>query len=400
VVQSLKDGQRRVVVSSATGGYVTSTGHLIYLSAGVLYAQPFDIASLTTRGHAVPVVEGISRGGPGRLSLSQSGTLVYLPGAAGTAANDRYLTVANRAGTMTRLTLAPGPYTQVRVSPDGKQVVLASEDDKDAALWVYALDGSSAPRRLTLTGKSRYPVWSPDGRWLAFQFDLASDAGIYRQRADGSGSPERLTTAEAGVAHIPEAWSPDGRHLAFAIRTVKPREQFALSVLSVADKKVSSFDGVASVQATNAVFSPDGRWLAYASTPTDDTLSPSRGVFVRSFPAGDTVLQAPRQLVDFHPLWSRDGKELFFLASATARQMAAMRVTPSGESLTFGTPARFPAALAGDRLSNAPRPFDVLPDGRFIGLAGLADTASTSGAAELRVVQNWLEESKQRVPVR
>ena len=73
-------------------------------------------------------------------------------------------------------------------------------------------------------------------------------------------------------------------------------------------------------------FSPDGKWLAYTAAPTAALQAPDRGVFVRPFPASGSVYQAPRQIVDFHPVWSRDGRELIYVTSATAGQMTAVAV--------------------------------------------------------------------------
>ena len=146
------------------------------------------------------------------------------------------------------------------------------------------------------------------------------------------------------------------------------------------------------------MFSPNGQWLAYASTPSDDVSGANRGVFVQPVPATGAVFQVPRQLVDFHPMWSADGRELVFLASTNARQMAAVRVTVDG-GVKFGTPTRFPASVTGDRLSAEPRSFDLLPDGRIIGVVNRSEVGRTTDI-EMRVVLNWFEELKQRVPVR
>ena len=78
--------------------------------------------------------------------------------------------------------------------------------------------------------------------------------------------------------------------------------------------------------------------------------------------------------------------------------MAAVRVaTASG--VTFGTPLRFPASVGGDWVASEPRAWDILPDGRFIGIASTTDDAVRGSSPEMRVVLNWFEELKQRVPV-
>jgi Tol biopolymer transport system component/tRNA A-37 threonylcarbamoyl transferase component Bud32 len=398
VVHSLRTGERKIVLEGGSDARFVSTGHLIYAVGGVVFAAPFDLGTRELRGVAVPVVEGVRRGTNGSLQLavSDSGALIYLPGPTGTGQAPRGLALSDRSGTITRLTLPPAAYSHVRVSRDGTQAAIGTDDGRDASVLIYPLNGASTIRRLTLEGKSRFPVWSPDGQWIAFQSDRAGDRGIFRQRADGTGPAERLTTAAAGEEHVPESWSPDGHHLSFAaVKVSAGRPAWALRILSLADKTTDAFAGVTSAETIGSVFSPDGKWLAYATggAPTDV----NRGVFVQSFPAG-TAYQVPRQLVDFHPTWSASGDELVFTGAATAAQMIAIGITTAG-GVKFGAPVRFPASVTGDRLSREPRAWDILPDGRFIGIVSSVDDAARSSASELRLVLNWFEELKQRVPV-
>lgn len=63
------------------------------------------------------------------------------------------------------------------------------------------------------------------------------------------------------------------------------------------------FGKVASGEPTGAVFSPDGRWVAYHVELFDGGIT--GGVFVQPFPATGAVYQAPRVNRDFHQLWAR-----------------------------------------------------------------------------------------------
>jgi hypothetical protein len=102
-------------------------------------------------------------------------------------------------------------------------------------------------------------------------------------------------------------------------------------------------------------------------------------------------------MVDFHPVWSRDGRELIFVASATAGMMAAVKVDAAA-GVTFGAPTRFPVSVTGDRLSIAPRAYDVLPDGRFVGL--ITEDQSRRALTEIRVILNWFDELNAKVPAK
>jgi Tol biopolymer transport system component/tRNA A-37 threonylcarbamoyl transferase component Bud32 len=399
VVQSLRTGERKTILEGGSDARFVSTGHLIYAVGGILFAAPFDPNIRELQGAAVPVVEGVRRGTSGALQLavSNAGALIYMPGPTRTDQALRGLAIGDRVGAITRVTVPPAAYSHVRVSRDGGRVAIGTDDGKDASVLIYALDGTGALQRLTVQGNGRFPVWSPDGQWVAFASSNADGAGIFRQRADGTGAAERLTTAPAGEEHLPESWSPDGRLLSFNVRRMESRGGSALWMLSLADKKIAAFAGVRSVEPIGSVFSPDGKWLAYA-IGTGSATSANRGIFVQPVPPTGAIYQVPRQIVDFHPVWSASGTELVFTVAATAGQMAAVSVTTAG-AVKFGPTVRFPASVTGDRLSRQGRAWDLMPDGRVIGIVP-ADEAAPRAFAEMRLVLNWFEELKERVPVR
>ena len=175
----------------------------------------------------------------------------------------------------------------------------------------------------------------------------------------------------------------------------------ALWILVLADKTSSPFGGVSSTWPIGSVFSPDGKWLAYAKGTPGAVSDVNRGVFLQPFPATGEIHQAPKQIVDFHPAWSKSGNgELVFTAAAIAGQMVAVRVITAGGGATFGAPVRFPSSVGGDRAASEPRAWDILPDGRFIGIISATEDAVRGSSPEMHVVLNWLEELKQRVPTR
>ncbi len=395
VVQSLRTGSRKTILTGGSDARFVDSGHLLYTVAGILFAVPFDPATQSVRGAAVPVIDGIRQSnGVAQLAISDTGVLAYVPGPIG-ARSAVSLGMAGRSGAITRLPVPEGPYDHVRVSRNGTAAV-GSDDGKQAIVWIYRLTGSTALQRLTVEGNNRFPIWSPDGASVAFQSDRGGAPGIYRQRVDGTGGVERLTTAAADETHIPESWSPDGRVISYA---VLKSSRYSLWTLTLATKRGEAFGGVQSLNPIGSVFSPDGRWIAYAAAPTEDVRSSDGGVFVRPFPASSGVYQAPRQIVDFHPVWTPDGSELLFVASASAGQMAAMRVSASG-GITFGPPTQFPTSLNGDRLSVQTRAFDIMPDGRLIGVFNATDDRSGNSRTEIRVVLNGFEELKQRAPAK
>ena len=399
VVQSLRTGERKTVLAGASNARYVSTGHLVYAVGGVIFAVPFDLDARELRGVAMPVVEGVRRATNGamQLAVSDTGTLVYLPGPTETTQELRRLAIGDRDGNVSRLPVPPAAYSHVRVSPDGTRVALGVDDGKQASMLIYPLNGTSAVQRLTSEGQSRFPVWSPDGQWIAFQSERSGDRGIFRQRANGVGVAERLTIPATGDQHVPESWSPNGRHLSFSVGPAGGTAS-ALWMLTLSGKTMAPFGSVASTGPIGSVFSPDGKWLAYAIGTGADVVAVNRGVFVQPFPSTGAVYQVPRQIVDFHPAWSKSGSEIVFTAAVTAGQMAAVRVT-TGVGVTFGIPARFPASVGGDRAAAEPRAWDILPDGRFIGITSVTEDVVGGAAPEMRLVLNWFEELRQQVPV-
>jgi serine/threonine-protein kinase len=401
VVETLASHQRKVIVNGGADGRYLPTGHLVYASNGVVFAIAFDPIHQVTLGGPVPVIEGVRRApvgtGAAFFETSDSGTLMYLSGPIGTSRVESTIAVADRAGRPTRIPISPGPWTHVRASRDGSRLAIGSDDGKEAIVWIYDLAAGSANRRLTFGGQNRYPIWSPDGSRVAFQSNREGDAAIFVEHADGTGVVERVTKAERGESHVPESWSPDGRVIAFS--SVRD-SAYQLWTVSVDDRKAARFADVRSGEPIGAVFSPDGKWIAYASTPAVGGRSPERGIFVQTFPATSARYQIPSQILDFHPAWGPKGNELFYIPSAASAELSSVSFATQ-PSVAFGTPVTIPARVTGSRPSGSARVWDVLSDGRFVGLmpASEPDTSAVS-TQQIRVVLNWFEELKQRVPLK
>jgi serine/threonine-protein kinase len=407
VVQSLSTGERKTVFEGGSDAKYLSSGHLLYANGGTIMALPFDRRTLRTTGTPVPVVQGVRRTlnattGVAHYAVSDAGTLIYIPGPARARTRERAIATAVAGGGVQQLPIPVGPYVLVRATRDGRRLALNSDDGKQANVFVAASDGKSTPLRLTFSGNNRFPVWSPDGTRLAYQSDREGDSGIFVQRADGTGAPERLTRAEGKTAHEPQDWSPDGKVLLYAVRDgaspadYRDNPKASLWILSVETRKVSQIDNATSRDWIGAVFSRDGKWIAYRNSgerPSD----PNRGVFVQPFPATGARYQAPKIISDFHPVWTPDGDALVYIPLGASGQMAIVRVSKDA-GLNFGVPRIVPAVVTGNTTSGPPRAWDILPDGTFIGPIVPDDSASTTGWAQFRVVLNWTDELKQLVP--
>ena len=193
--------------------------------------------------------------------------------------------------------LPPGPYRYPRASPDGNSIAVETDDGKESVVRIFDRRRGGAPRRLTYAGKNRYPIWASNGRRIVFQSDRQGGPGIFWQPADGSADAERLTTAAAGEEHIPESWHPREDVLLFSV--VKGGE-YALRMYSVRDRKDMPFGDVRSMIPTDAVFSPDGKWVAYTRGSFSNAT-----IYVKSYPFTSATYELPRLAsgTPHHPLW-------------------------------------------------------------------------------------------------
>jgi eukaryotic-like serine/threonine-protein kinase len=398
VAYSLADGTRRVLIERGSDGRYVPSGHLLYAVGGTVYAVPFDVRTLTVTGKAVSVLAGVQRAvgaqtGATQLAVSETGTLAYMPGPATISLMARSLVLGDGRGAVVSLKVPPAVYVHPRISPDGRLLAVGRAEGQSSDIWTYDLSEQTQIKRLTFTGGSRFPVWSADSRRVTFQSARDGDRALWWQSVDG-GTAERLTDPAKDEEHLPESWSRDGTRLLFSVRK---GSTFSLWVFTLPGRKAEPFGSVVSQESPSASFSPDGRWVAYAYTPqAGGNLSPNRGVFVEPFPPTGEKHQAPKTLLDYHPLWAPDGKSIFYVPGSS-RSTVSVPVTTQ-PSIAFGAPVELSRAPTPGLLSLDGRGYDVLQDGRFLSVSQQESPASAT-RGELRVVLNWFEELKRLVPV-
>ena len=388
-VQS-RESKAPAILFPGQGPTYLSTGHLVYVRDGVLFAVPFDARALEVTGRPVPLVYGV-QGSPPQYAVSESGSLVYV--ASGLAGLTNTLALVDRDGRVEPLDLPPNRYRHPRLSPDGTRLAVQVAGEGGNDIWVYDLSGATAFRRLTLDGGS-YPIWTPDGERITY----FSRGSIYWQAADGSGVAERLTEDGSAPqpevwsgAPQPEAWSPDGRTL--SARAVVS-EGTGLWTLSLDDgNALRVFYDIAGHQAVSA-FSPDGKWLAYQS----DAMGQPQ-VYVQPFPPTGEIRQVSSHEASTSPAWSKDGTELFYRAALSPGRytIVAVGVTIDG-GFTVGAARALP--IEGFSVWPGIRNFDVTPDGQRFLMVFPAEPATTGESVRptINIVENWFEELQQRVP--
>ena len=400
VVYSLDTHDRKVVVEGGSDPRYVPSGHILFVRLGTLMAVPFDVERLEATGPPVAVLEDVlhaERGGHANLntgaaqfSVSHSGTLAYAPGGI-YPVNEHPLVWLDRSGTSEPLSLPPRAYLDPRFSPDGTRLVYMQGVEGDRQLWVYDI-ALETPTRLTAAGENLWPVWSPNGTRLAFTSRVEGRFPMFTMAADGSGEPQRITASDGGFEQ-PGSWSSDD----------------VLAFVQGTDIWTVSMDGDGSPQPFVEdpfrtwwpAFSPDGRWLAYAS---DETGRPE--VYVRPFPAGEPGYRISTA-GGRSPVWSADGRQLFFRV-VSERQVAEMMVvdvrtdavfTRSQPRKLFESAAPRAAGLPGEFIRTVPsRAYDISPDGQRFVIPD-EDHYEQQPATSINIVLNWTKELLERVPV-
>jgi serine/threonine-protein kinase len=395
VAQSLATGRRKVLVEGGADARYVETGHLVFLRRGTLMAVPFDLKRLEVTGTPIGLVADVMQSanvlpvqlnsGAGQFAVSSSGSLVYATG--GMFPQDRWTLVwVDRTGKTETLQMPPAAYAAPRLSPDGRRIAYHTTSG-DWDLWTYDLSRGIAAR-IALAGQQSVPIWTPDGSRLTFASMPKQTQGLFLISPDGTGSPEFLAAPDGGGTLQPNAWTADGRTLAFSSNRdlwVMSRDQNTKPRVAV-----SSTPPLATAQAD---FSSDGRWLAYATT-VDDSDRAEGQVYVQPYPALDRRERVSPQ-GGFAPLWSHDGRTLYYLENASADGPLKIRVmaVPVTTAPTFsaGTPRML---FEGRYRINGPfRNWDVTADGqRFLMVQEVPEL--TAHVSALVFVMNWTEELK------
>ena len=347
---SLESGQLRVLLEGAAMARFVAPDTLTYARAGILYAVPFDPDRLEVLGEPRPVLEGVGgdpSSGAGYFSLSRNGTLAFVPGELEQGGG--LLTVFDREGQGRRLPLAQRGLHHPRFSPDGGRLAFMAGVGSSGAggdAWVLSF-ATDALTRLTFRGEAAYPSWTPDGQSVAF-FDSSAGA-VVMKAADGSGAVETVTPSDS-TPLLPESWSPDGRTLAYT--RMGPSSDIHL-VDPGGEARLFEQD------ASGPVFSPDGRWIAYAQPASGNS-----SVFVRPVRGEGKWQVSPG--VGGYPRWRGDGRELYYIAlQDTGRPVMAVAVQP-GEAFHAGPPRQLFSDLPIFRYLTSTAPmvnWDAAPSG-------------------------------------
>ncbi len=394
VVHSLTGDTRKVLHRGGYHGRYLSSGHLVFIHEGTLFAAPFDLDRLEVTDQPVPALAGVSaspNNAGAQFAFSRDGTLVYQRGEGlGLATPIHWM---EREGKLQPLRAAPGVYNNIRFSPDGQRLALDIIERKNRDVWVYEWGRDTLSRLTFDPGEDRNPVWTPDGRRIAFSSTRDDNAkqNLYWLRADGTGEAERLT--ESQNPQVPTSWHPSGKFLAF--QEINPQTSTDILILPLTGDEASGWKpGKATVFLNGpfvedlADFSPDGRWLAYASDE-----SGRDEVYVRPYPGPGGKWQVSTA-GGILPTWSQSRRELFYQTEDGRIMVASYNVEGDSfrpEKPRVWSPGFVP--LSGDRT------YDLHPDGDRVAVLKASGDEAETRRDHVTMIVNFFEELRRIAPV-
>jgi len=322
-VGALDSDEKHFVVKTTANAAFAAPGFLLYHRDRDLLAQRFDPQRFTLVGEPATIVTDVEYQSIIRRAVYAvlgDGSVVAQTGSGVALSQPIWF---DRKGKQAGAVGKPDVYQNICLGPGGKQLAVDKTDmtiqNQNADVWTYQLVGEGS-RRLTFDASSHAsPVWSPDGTLLVFGSNSLLNMDLHMKNSDGS--QEEKSIVQDSVDKYPNSWSKDGRYFLYTRGN-------DLWYLTMADLKTSLFLTAPSVL-KNAQFSPDGKWVAYASNETGRW-----EIYVTSFPEARGKWQVSTGGGE-QPRWRGDGKELFYLSSDY--KMMAVPAT-IGANFNAGTP--------------------------------------------------------------
>jgi len=302
--------------------YLQNLGMLIYVRLGELFAVSWHPPS-TDLGRAVPVamserINEIGTEGSGNYAVSGAGTLAYVAG--GRSLNATRLVWTDRTGKVEPLPLPERDYENVMISPDGTRAIVQIRGGK-TELWIYDFARSTITPIGESAGSSQAPLWTADGTRIIYRGTSQGLRNLSWRMADGSGIEERLATKQDAI-QTPTSVSPDGHWLVFNENSAQEPGGVNIWLMQLDGDRTPRHFFTAPAGESDGQFSPDGKWLAYQAS-----VSSRQEIYVSPFPG-----PGPRRQVStdggIEPLWSRDGRELFF---QNGSKLMSVSVSPGTE---------------------------------------------------------------------
>jgi serine/threonine protein kinase len=377
---------RRLLEAEAPAVYASS-GHLLVVRQGTLFAQRFDPGRLELTGNPVKVAEQVP-GNSQRVALSASaaGPIIYR---SGLSVGQRQFVWLDRSGKEIRKVgdadsdspLSPS------ISPDGGRVAMHRTVDGNVDIFLLEVARGVRERFTTHIGNDIFPVWSPGGSRIIFSSRRAAAYDLYQKSVTRSDDEQLLLKTPSDSMSGPATaggrfatdWSRDGRFVLY--RSAAPTTKWDIWALPLEGDPEPISVAQTEFDESNGQFSPDGKWIAYESNKSGQF-----EIHVKPFPGPGVESQVSTH-GGAQVRWRRDGNELFYIALDGRLMTVPVRRSSNGQAISTGEPVPLFATRLGDPvqwLSGAL--YIVSPDGQRFLMNNFVEQVNTS---PLTVILNW-----------
>lgn len=367
-----KTGRATLTPHFATTVLGTVDDHLIWVmtSGNVMAARVGDDGTL---GPPKVVLEGVlvRSGGAAKAAMSTSGSLIYQRGL-----SVFQLLLVDEQGARTPLGLPARAFWHPRWSPDGSRIAITIARTGGSDLWIIDVKSKSLTKLTNSLGSDDQVAWSPDSKRVIYRSVEPAGTTIKMIPADGSGAATTipLTTQDLYAA----VFTPDGQSIVYRSGDMST-PMSDIYVAPVAGGGPSRTLASGPTSEIDPVLSPDGRWIAYASD-----VSGHIQVYVRAFDGSGSAIQISRT-GGAEPVWSRDGRALYFRIGRMTYAAALSTAPPTATDVR----RLFEGSYITDPGSHN---YDLSPDGRH-----LLMLESVEQNSETIIIHNWAAELRQKL---
>jgi len=300
-------------------------------------------------------------------AVSDTGLLVAQRGSAVTLSQPVWF---DREGKELGVVGQPAVYGNVSIAPNGRSVAVNKTDpgSLNTDIWTHDLQRGTAKRLTFNTAFIAGPLWSPDASRLVYFSNQGHGNDLYVKNSDGS-QEEKLILHD-DLDKFANDWSRNGKYLLYTRGS-------ELWTVTFPELKSSLFLKAPSILG-NGQFSPDAKWVAYASNETGKW-----EIYVTSFPDARGKWQVSTGGGE-QPRWRGDGREIFYLSSDS--KMMAAPVTTGG-NFDSGRPVSLFQATPRQPISSRDQfVYDVSKDGQHFLILTQRKQAD---AQPMTIILNW-----------
>ena len=362
IYESALEAKEKKLIQLTYSNVGVAQGHIFYVDQKRrLVSSPFDAARGVLFGEPQILADSVGYMPAtmwGTFSVGADGSLVY---STGTGSSLSQLTWLNRTGKELGHVGEPGTLANPILSPDGKRVAVDIADMKSnsVSVWLEALQGNSSTRFTFEPAEEVSGVWSRDGKTIVYR-SVGEQARLLAKAASGLERERTVLSIDISQDILPNSWSLNDQQILCTTWLSQASSDRATALILVPESggQPKSFVETRGSERTGQI-SPDGRWVAYASTESGDW-----EIYVTTFPGAAGKWQVSRG-GGSEPHWRGDGKELYFIGESG--MLMAATVSTEG-SFSSGTPAPLFQLHGRPHVSSTDQyTYDVTKDGqRFL----------------------------------